>query len=146
MSIYYAFFKEDRELAAVLSKARQLPNAEIAFSYSHGAPGVEPVLVVVAESEPTLGGVTFQQIREVPEAAPTEVEATPTTPEVTGPERTTYPRVDVVDGVVSGTTQEYIVEGVTEDAEPEESAGQEPGEEPRDEGASQRATGKTATA
>ena len=146
MSIYYAFFSDDRDLARHLPAARQLPNAEIAFSYSHGAPGVEAVLVVISETEPTIEGVTFQQIREVPEATPAEVEATPTAPEVTGPEGTTYPRVDVVDGVVSGTTQEFIVEGVTEDAEPEESAGQEPGEEPRGESAGKRATGKTATA
>ena len=122
MSIYYAFFDDDRELAKQIGPARQLPGAEVAFSYSHGAPGVEGVLVVIAAEDPNLEGVTFQKIAEVPVPSEDEVPAI-LTDETTTPE----------------TTE-------SADDESAEGPGQEPGGEPHEEGPDEGAESTETTA
>lgn len=137
MSIYYAFFQEDADLRKQVAKARQLAHAEIAFSYNHGAPGVDAVLVVVSETEPTLEGVTFSQVVEVPESEPAEVvveDILRATPEVTAP-------VGTVESEETAKAQE-----TDEDGQPEEDAGQDTGEEPRAQSPGKGSSRKKATA
>jgi hypothetical protein len=59
---YLAFPENDIQLSHLIGPARKVLGCEgVAYAFSHGQPGVKPVLVVLATQEPHLPDVEFRR-------------------------------------------------------------------------------------